>query len=149
MTLRLSSAALVAVLCAALIVPAASSFAATQTSPTGIVIGTVTCGPAEETPAPQARIAIEGIDLATSADSSGKFTLVNVPTGQFLTIDASTDPSGAEVTSRYNVSVQAGSITDIGNLDLTVCPAAQSQPTDAPTFTPVNGPDDGTSGFYS
>jgi hypothetical protein len=149
MKFHFSSAAVVTALCAALLVPAASTFAAPQPAPSGTIVGTVTCGADEQTPAPLARIAVEGMQLSTTADGSGNFTLVNVPSGELVTVDALTDASGAAVTSRYNVSVQADSITDIGNLDLTVCPSPQTQPAETSPFTPVSGPDDGTSGLYS
>jgi hypothetical protein len=130
MRLHLTSAArrralIVVALCSALVVPATASFAAPDSQTTGTMVGSVTCGPAEETPAAQARIAVEGMDLATSTDSAGKFTLANVPTVQFLTVDAMADPSGLGVVSRYNVAVQPGAVTDIGNLDLSVCPQPQ------------------------
>jgi len=135
-------ALLVTALSAALLVPATATLAATPSTPTGTLVGTVTCGPDEVTAAPQARIAVDGMDLSTHADASGKFTLLNVPTGQLLQIDAQADPSGAVTTSRYNVSAQAGAVTDIGNLDLVACPTSQPA-TDvqtAPSTADFGGP---------
>lgn len=138
MAFHLSSAAsrralLATALFAALLVPATVSFAANPSVSTGTIVGTVTCGADEATPAPSARIAVQGMSVTTSPDTGGKFTLSDVPAGQMLNIDAQTDASGTVSATRYNVSVSAGSVTDIGNLDLAVCP--QPQPA-APAFEP-------------
>jgi hypothetical protein len=114
-----------AVLAATMLVPAAGTSLAVPLPPTstGTLVGTVTCGPSEEAPAAQARVAVEGIDLSARVDPAGKFSLVGVPTEQLLTIDALADPQGAVATSRYDVSVEPGQTLDIGNLDLVVCPS--------------------------
>ena len=119
-------ALIVTALSAALLSPATSSLADTSSAPTGTIVGTVTCGPDETTAAPNARIAVDGMNLSATSDSAGKFTLLNVPSGQLLNIDALADPSGTVSTTRYNVSVTAGAVTDIGNLDLVACPQPQS-----------------------
>jgi hypothetical protein len=115
---------------AALLMTAVSStFAApAPQQPTATVVGTVTCGPAEETPAPQALIEVAGSDLVVRADVGGKFTLGQVPTGQTLTIEALSDPSGTVISSRPDVSLQPGETLDIGNLDLSVCPQPAAAP---------------------
>ena len=124
-------ALIVTALSAALLVPATASLAATPAGPTGTVVGTVSCGADETTAAPNARIAVDGMSLSATPDAAGKFTLLNVPTGQSFNIDALADPSGAVSATRYNVSVSAGAVTDIGNLDLAVCPRPQSVDTSA------------------
>lgn len=136
MAFHFSSAAarpalIVTALLAAMLVPATASFAATPSAPTGTIVGTVTCGADESTAAPHATIAVDGMNLTTSPDASGKFTLLNVPTGQLLNIDALADPSGNVSATRYNVSVSAGAVMDIGNLDLAVCPRPQAPDTSA------------------
>jgi hypothetical protein len=100
-----------------LLIPASAIYAS-PISPTGTITGTVTCGDAATTPAP-ATIAVEGIKLSTSADTSGNFTLTGLPASQTFTIDAVGD---AQTSSRRYVSVQPGETVDIGNLDLAVCP---------------------------
>ena len=140
---------LVAALSTALLAPATATLAASPSAPTGTVVGTVTCGPDEDTSAPQARIVVDGMNLSTVADGSGKFTLLNVPTGQLLTIDALADPAGAVTSTRYNVSVAPGGVTDIGNLDLAACtlpqPTVQPIPTGdfgGPAISPAPSPSD-------
>ena len=107
---------------ALLMTAVSSSFAApVPQHPTATVVGTVTCGPAEENPAPQALVEIAGSNIATRADVGGKFAL-EVPTGQALTVEALSDPNGTVMSSRPYVSLQPGETLDIGNLDLSVCP---------------------------
>jgi hypothetical protein len=131
-------ALIVTALSAAMLVPATSTLAA---APTGTVVGTVTCGPAQETPAPQATIAIDGMRLSTTADSAGKFTLTNVPAGQLLSVDALADPAGAVTTTRYNISIAPDTVTDIGNLDLVACPSIQpADTTPMPSTGAFGGP---------
>jgi hypothetical protein len=93
---------------------------------TGTLVGTVTCGAAEDTPAANAAVAVEGLNIVTHTNSAGKFILSGVPGAQTFTIDALTDPTGAFVTSRYNVNVQPGQTLDIGSMDLAVCPPPAS-----------------------
>jgi hypothetical protein len=66
-------------------------------------------------------VAAEGINVQTTTDGGGKFTLSNVPAAQPLTIDAVADPEASVVASRFNVVVQAGQTLDIGSIDLEVC----------------------------
>jgi hypothetical protein len=119
---------------AALLMTAVSStFAApAPQQPTATVVGTVTCGPAEETPAPQALIEVAGSNLVVRADVGGKFTL-GVPTGETLTIEALSDPSGTVTSSRPDISLQPGETLDIGNLDLSVCPQPAAAPNEQVT----------------
>ena len=119
-------ALIVTSLFAALLVQPRRASPATPSAPTGAIVGTVTCGADEATPALSARIAVDGMNLSASPDAAGKFTLLDVPAGQVLNINAFADRSGAVSTTRYNVSVPAGAVTDIGNLDLAVCPQPQS-----------------------
>jgi hypothetical protein len=114
-SLRLTLAGLLAT---SLLVPTAASAAP---GPDGTLVGTVTCGAAEETHAANVRVAVEGLPLSTHTDSTGKFSLSNVPAGQSFTIDAVGSPDAFGVTSRADVTVQPGQTLDIGNLDLTVC----------------------------
>jgi hypothetical protein len=104
--------------------------AAAQPS-SGTLVGSVTCGAAATTPATNATVVVEGINIATHTGSDGSFTLTGVPAVTDLTIDAITD-SGAVVSSRYHVDLQAGQTLDIGSLDLAICPRpttlAQDQP---------------------
>src|SRR5918911_2533384 len=119
-SLRLTLAGLLAT---SLLVPTAASAAPGSS---GTLVGTVTCGAAEETHAANIRVAIEGLPLSTHTDGTGKFTLSNVPASQSFTIDAVGSPDAFSVASRANVAVQPGQTLDSGNLDLTVCsrPAA-------------------------
>ena len=119
-SLRLTLAGLLAT---SLLVPTAASAAP---GPAGTLVGTVTCGAAEETHAANIRVAVEGLPLSTHTDGTGKFTLSNVPAAQSFTIAAVGSPDAFSVASRANVAVQPGQTLDIGNLDLTVCsrPAA-------------------------
>jgi hypothetical protein len=115
-------AAAAGLLAASLLVPTAAS--AGPLVPSGTVVGTVTCGAAEETQATNIVVTIEGLGLSTHTDASGKFSLTGVPVSQALTVDALGSPDAFTMASRYNVTVQAGQTVDIGNLDLSVCPAA-------------------------
>ena len=135
----------VTALSVALVVPATMSLAATPPTPTGTIVGTVTCGADETTPAPSARIAVDGTNLTASPDAAGKFTLLEVAAGPVLNIDALADPSGAVSATRYNVSIPADVVTDIGNLDLPVCP--QPQPA-APSFEPNQWSPDSNGNLY-
>jgi hypothetical protein len=115
-------AAAAGLLAASLLLPTAAS--AGPLVPSGTVVGTVTCGAAEETHASNIVVTIEGLGLSTHTDASGKFSLTGVPVAQGLTVDALGSPDAFTMASRYNVAVQAGQTVDIGNLDLSVCPAA-------------------------
>jgi hypothetical protein len=115
-------AAAAGLLAASLLLPTAAS--AGPLVPSGTVVGTVTCGAAEETHATNIVVMIEGLGMSTHTDASGKFSLTGVPVGQALTVDALGSPDAFTTASRYNVAVQAGQTVDIGNLDLSVCPAA-------------------------
>jgi hypothetical protein len=121
----LRSVAASSLLATALITPAVAGAAPAGT---GTLLGTITCGPSEETPAAHVLVGIDGTDLSARTDGAGIFRLVGVPSGQPLTINASVDGSGSVMTSRYNVVVQGGETLDIGSLDLAVCPP---QPVDA------------------
>jgi hypothetical protein len=113
-----SSAA--ALLGCSMLMPSAAS--AAQPTSTGTLVGTVTCGPIVETPAAHVEVGIEGINLMTRTDATGRFTLLGVPAGQTYTIDVSTDSARTSMASRYDVPVLANQTLDIGSLDLAVCP---------------------------
>jgi hypothetical protein len=76
---------------------------------------------------------VEGINVATHTGSDGSFTLSGVPAVTDLTTDAMAD-SGAVVSSRYHVDVQAGQTLDIGSLDLAICPSPTSPAQDQPAI---------------
>ena len=113
-------AAAAGLLAGSLLLPAAAS--AGPLVPSGTIVGTVTCGAAEETHATNIVVTIEGLGLSTHTDAAGKFSLTGVPALQALTVDALGSPDAFSMASRYNVAVQAGQTIDIGNLDLSVCP---------------------------
>jgi hypothetical protein len=126
-------------LAVALLLPG-SITAAAQAISTGTLVGSVTCGADEITPAVSAIVRPEGLDMRTRTDGIGQFTLRNVPAGQSLTIDVS-DSQGSEQTSRYNVVVPAGSTLDIGSMDLVFCPqAATPAPDDSDVQQEQRGP---------
>jgi len=89
----------------------------------GTLIGTVTCGPDEETPAAHVVVDLVGTGLSARTDGAGRFILASAPSNQPLVLDASLDPTGSSVTSRYNVVVRTGETLDVGNLDLPACPS--------------------------
>ncbi|HEY1295797.1 MAG TPA: hypothetical protein VGJ60_22195 [Chloroflexota bacterium] len=110
----------------AMLLPSGMS-AAAQTSSTGTLVGSVTCGAEAITPAVNAVVAPEGLNLQTQTNSVGQFTLSNVPAAQSLTIDV-INPEGSAETSRYNVVVQPGETLDIGSMDLVICPLVGAFP---------------------
>jgi hypothetical protein len=112
--------AIVGTVALAVLLPSSLSVAA-QTISTGTLVGSVTCGADELTPAANAVVAPEGLNMQAQTDGSGQFRLYNVPAGQVLTIDVS-DPLGSAKTIRYNVVVPPGTTLDIGSMDLTICP---------------------------
>jgi hypothetical protein len=100
-----------------------TSAAPAAPQPAGTVVGSVTCGPTDQSPATSALVQVAGADVSTRAAGDGKFILDNVPAGQVLTVTALSDPLGSDVSSRPDVSLQAGETLDIGNLDLSACPS--------------------------
>jgi hypothetical protein len=133
MSLLASAAASAALLLAA----TTSTFASPLPPPSGVVVGTVSCGPSAETAAAAAVIEVEGTDLVAHLDGTGKFTLPQVPAGQSLTIDALADPLGSVIASRSAISVHAGETLDIGNMDLAVCPTPAPAATDTDQYQQV------------
>ena len=125
-------------LAVALLLPG-SITAAAQAISTGTLVGAVTCGADEITPAVNAVVRPEGLDMRTHTDGIGQFTLRNVPAGQSLTIDVS-DSQGSEQTSRYNVVVPAGATLDIGSMDLVFCPQTATPATDDVDVQDQRGP---------
>lgn len=106
--------------------------AAAEPAPnTGSIVGSVTCGAVEDTPAAHIVVGVEGANLQTVTDGNGGFTLTGLPAQQNLTIDAIADPESSVVTNRLNVSVESGQTLNIGSMDLAVC----GQPV-APTPVP-------------
>jgi len=117
-----------AMLAGGLLIPASALAAPASDAGTGTVVGVVTCGPDEDAPASHIVVSAAGAHLQTLTDSTGSFTLSGLPAGQTFVIDASADPQGSVVTSRYNISVQSGETLDIGSMDLGIC-GTPSQPT--------------------
>jgi len=126
----------VALLTGGLLLPASALAAPAADAPTtGTIVGTITCGPAEDAPAAHIVVAAEGTELQTLTGGGGQFTLTGLPAGQVFTIDAIADPQSSYVTSRFNVEVGAGQTLDIGSMDLPICgqpqqvvPSTQNQP---------------------
>jgi hypothetical protein len=99
------------------------SFSVASAAPTpATVVGTVTCGAAEEAPAANAIVEVQGQNLETRSGTEGTFTLVGLPTDGTFTIDVLSDADGSATASRYDLNLQPGETLDIGNLDLSVCP---------------------------
>jgi hypothetical protein len=115
-----------AVLAAGLLLPAVVS--AAPAPATGTLVGVVTCGADESTPAAHIAVVVEGMNVRTVTDSAGRFVLSNVPVGPNLTIDAVGDAQTSLVSSRFNVVAQAGQTLDIGSMDVAIC----VQPAPAP-----------------
>jgi hypothetical protein len=114
----------VSVICAlafGLLLPTVA-LAAGEPPSTGTLVGAVTCGADEITPAANAIVFVAGLDILTRADSSGRFTLTDVPTGRAVRVDAASDPQHSWMSSRYNVVAEPGQMLDIGSVDLAVCP---------------------------
>jgi hypothetical protein len=86
------------------------------------VVGTITCGAAEDAPAANAIVEVMAQNVKTRSSSEGEFTLIVLPTDGTFNVDALSDADGSATASRYNLSVQPGETLDIGNLDLGVCP---------------------------
>jgi hypothetical protein len=131
----------VAILTGGLLMPLSALAAPTTDTGTGTLVGAVTCGPAEDTPAPAILVTADGTHVQTLTDGAGRFTLVGVPAGQTLRIEALTDPQGSATASRFNVNVQSGETLDIGSMDLAVC----GQPAQ-PAATPLDQPADFSQG---
>jgi hypothetical protein len=106
-----------------------SSVAASAAEPATIV-GTITCGADELTPAAHIAVVAQGLELQTVTDSTGRFALTNLPTGQPITIQAVSDPFASVVVSRTTVVLGAGQTLDIGSMDLAVCGQPVAPPSD-------------------
>jgi hypothetical protein len=97
---------------------------------TGTVTGHVTCGAAEDVAATGALLGVEGTNVTGHTDGNGNYTLSGLPTGETLTVDASSDAQRTTVASRSEIVVQPNQTLDIGSMDLSVCPAPLPQPID-------------------
>lgn len=100
---------------------------------TGTVIGSVTCGADEVTPAGNALVSVAGLNVQTRSDSDGRFTLTDVPAGQQLQLNAADDPQQSSMNSRFNVVAQAGQTLDVGSIDIAVCPPPSTPTPDVPS----------------
>ena len=103
----------------------ASSGAASAESD-GTLVGRITCGADEITPAAHIVVAAEGLHLQTVTDDTGHFTLPDLPTEQPITVEAISDPQASLTVSRSGLVLEPGETLDIGSIDLAVCgqPAA-------------------------
>lgn len=111
-----------------LLIPATAIHAAPAAG-TGTLVGNVTCGADEATPASNIVVVAEGLNLETHTDDAGRFRLVGVPAGHALTVDAVAEASA----SRFNIVVQSGEVLDIGSIDVPICPQPSTLPSDAQT----------------
>src|SRR5215831_9333666 len=120
----LQRAAAVSVFAIGLLSPGSVSAAtAGGAGSTGTLVGAVTCGADEITPAGNAVVSVAGLNVQTRTNSGGRFTLADVPAGQQLRIDAADDPQQSSVNSRFNVVAQPDQILDVGSIDVAVCPS--------------------------
>jgi hypothetical protein len=103
-----------------------SSSAAAAAESDGTVVGRITCGADEITPAAHIVVAVEGMHVQTLTDDTGHFTLPDLPTDLPLTIEAISDPQASFTVSRSDLVLEPGETLDIGSIDLAVCgqPAA-------------------------
>jgi hypothetical protein len=118
-------AAAVGVFSVGLLLPGGAS-AATERPSTATLVGAITCGDAATTPASNAIVYVPGLNLETRTSGDGRFTLVDVPAGQPLTIDATTDPQHSSTSSRFDVVAGSGQTLDVGSMDVGVCPSASA-----------------------
>jgi hypothetical protein len=102
------------------------SAAAASADAPAAVVGQVTCGADEATPAAHISVVAVGLEVRTLTDSTGRFELADLPSGQPLTLEAISDPQASLVVSRGSLVLQPGEVLDMGSMDLPVCgqPAA-------------------------
>ena len=105
-----------ALTCAFLVSAVGASAAAPAT-----IVGQITCGADEETPASHIVVLAQGLELQTVTDATGHFALTNLPASQPITIQAVSDPAASVVVSRTAVVLESGQTLDIGSMDLAVC----------------------------
>jgi hypothetical protein len=112
-----------------LLVPSGVSAATggVQTS-TGTLVGAVTCGADEITPAANAVVSVAVLNMETRSSSGGRFELRDVPAGQPVRIDIAADPQQSFMSSRFDVVVAPGQTLDIGSVDIVACPPPSSPP---------------------
>jgi hypothetical protein len=85
------------------------------------VVGQITCGADENTPAAHIEVVAEGLALQTQTDDTGRFALADLPAGQAITIEAVSDPEASLVVKRGGLVLEAGETLDVGSMDLPVC----------------------------
>jgi hypothetical protein len=136
-TLRSISIGLVA--CALFSVPslAQASGGGTTYKYTGTLVGQVTCGADEATPAAHIAVVAGGVQAVT--DATGRFMLSNVPTGTPLTVDAIADPQSSLMVARADIVVQPGQTLDVGSLDVVACGQPIAPPSDQQDGVLPNG----------
>ena len=98
------------------------------------VVGQITCGADEATPAVHIAVVAEGLQLQTQTDDTGRFELMDLPTGTPLTIDAISDPQASLVVKRGGLVLEAGETLDVGSMDLPVCGQPMAPPSDDDTL---------------
>jgi hypothetical protein len=114
---------------------ASSIVASADTSAT--VVGQVTCGADELTPASHIVVVAQGLQLQTVTDDTGHYALTNLPSGISVTIEAVSDPQASVVVSRGAIVLGSGQTLDIGSMDLAVCgQPVTPQPTD--DYNPID-----------
>jgi hypothetical protein len=101
----------------AFILSSGTAFAAAPAT----IVGTITCGADEATPAAHIAVIAQGLELQTVTDGTGHYALTNLPTGQPITIQAVSDPQASVVVSRTSVTLVSGQTLDVGSMDLAVC----------------------------
>jgi hypothetical protein len=115
-------AAAVGVFSLGLLLPSGAS-AASERPSTATLVGAITCGDTATTPAANAIVSVSGLNIETRTSGDGRFTLVDVPAGQALTVDAASDPQQSATSSRFDVVVESGQTLDVGSMDVGVCPS--------------------------
>jgi hypothetical protein len=110
-----------------------SSAAASAASPASVV-GQITCGADEATPAVHIEVVAEGVQVQTQTDDTGRFELMDLPTGTPITIDAISDPQASLIVKRGGLVLEAGETLDVGSMDLPVCGQPMAPPSDDDTL---------------
>jgi hypothetical protein len=113
----------------------ASSVVASADS-SATIVGQVTCGADELTPASHIVVVAQGIQLQTVTDDTGHYALTNLPSGTPITIEAVADPQASVVVSRGAVVLGSGQTLDVGSMDLAVCGQPAPPPTD--DYNPID-----------
>jgi hypothetical protein len=114
----------------ALLFGSASASAASSAS----VVGQITCGADESAPAVHIQVVAEGLQVQTQTDDTGRFELMDLPSGTPVTIDAISDPQASLIVKRGGLVLEAGETLDVGSMDLPVCGQPVAPPSDDNTL---------------